>query len=301
MNVYLILLLVALIPAIILCGYIFHKDRVEKEPIPFLLLLLFLGALCATPVLIVSDPVNALIDVFFSLFGRVEGDEIVLGPIMTEIYILCSNTIGVGLIEEGFKWLFLFLATRNSKYFNSLFDGVIYAVFVSLGFAAFENILYTFSNGLSVGILRAFTAVPGHMFFGIIMGYYYTLWNVYNEASKLEVFYGQKGMITVKSKLSGNIYLALSVIFPVLVHGFYDYLCTHNSVISTAIFYLFLLVLYVTQFRRVKKLSDIDTSKLSVAQGILFRKYPDLPLIIAELAKRAIEESQVQNTQTAGE
>jgi RsiW-degrading membrane proteinase PrsW (M82 family) len=49
---------------------------------------------------------------------------------------------------------------------------------VALGFAALENVLYLFSNydaWLSVGIVRALFSVPGHFFFGVLMGYYYSL------------------------------------------------------------------------------------------------------------------------------
>ncbi|WP_439128505.1 PrsW family glutamic-type intramembrane protease, partial [Polaribacter sp.] len=37
---------------------------------------------------------------------------------------------------------------------------------------ALENILYTFKHGVEVGLLRAFTAVPAHATFGILMGYF---------------------------------------------------------------------------------------------------------------------------------
>ena len=35
-----------------------------------------------------------------------------------------------------------------------------------------ENILYVFEHGIEVGFLRAFTAVPAHGIFGILMGYF---------------------------------------------------------------------------------------------------------------------------------
>lgn len=278
MNIYEVFLAaVALVPAVVLCCYIYKKDRAEKEPIGFLLFLMVLGALSAVPVIITSDPINSFIDSFFSHFGTEEDGAVYLSKPLYQIYLFISNTIGIALIEEGFKWLALYFATKDSKHFNSLFDGVIYAVFISLGFAALENIKYTFNYGLSTGLARAFTSVPGHMFFGVLMGTYYTMWNVYNEASKLEKSCISKGLISAKQPfISGKNYLRLSVIFPVLAHGIYDYFCSYPSALFTVLFYVFLFILYVTQFRRISYISKFDRSELTVATGVLVNKYPEL-------------------------
>ena len=83
--------------------------------------------------------------------------------------------------------------------------GIVYAVCVSLGFAALENIMYLFTNAevyLSVGIARAIFAVPGHFCFGILMGYYYSLAKFYPKTPK-------------KNKV-------LILVAPTVVHGLYD-------------------------------------------------------------------------------
>jgi len=278
MNIYEIFLAaVALVPATVLCCYVYKKDRADKEPIGFLLFLMALGALSAVPVVITSDPINSFIDSFFSSFGTEENGAVYLSKPLYQIYLFVSNTIGVALIEGGFKWIALYFATKDSKHFNSLFDGVIYAVFVSLGFAALENVKYTFNYGLETGLMRAFTSVPGHMFFGVLMGTYYTMWNVYNEASKLEISCVSNGIISArKPYISGKNYLRLSIIFPVLAHGVYDYFCSYPSTLFTVLFYAFLLALYVTQFRRISYISKFDRSELTVANGILVNKYPQL-------------------------
>ncbi len=278
MNIYEIFLAaVALIPATVLCFYVYKKDRADKEPIGFLLFLMVLGALSAVPVIITSDPINSFIDGFFSHFGTEQDGSVYLSKPVYQIYLFISNMIGIALIEEGFKWIALYFATKDSKHFNSLFDGVIYAVFISLGFAALENVKYTFSYGLATGLMRAFTSVPGHMFFGVLMGTYYTMWNVYNEASKLEISCISNGIISArKPHISGKNYLKLSIILPVLAHGIYDYFCSYPSTLFTVLFYVFLFVLYVTQFRRISYISKYDRSELTVANGILVNKYPQL-------------------------
>lgn len=278
MNIYKIFLAaVALIPAIVLCRFVYKKDRADKEPIGFLLFLMLLGALSAVPVIIISEPINSFIDNFFSYFGNEKDGSVYLSKPLYQLYLFVSNTIGVALIEEGFKWFSLYFATRKNKNFNNLFDGIIYAVFVSLGFAALENVKYTFSYGLATGLVRAFTSVPGHMFFGVIMGTYYTMWNVYNEASKLEKICISSNIISAKMPyISGKNHLKLSLIFPVLAHGIYDYFCSYPSTLFTVLFYAFLLILYITQFRRISYISKYDRFELTVANGILVNKYPEL-------------------------
>ena len=89
---------------------------------------------------------------------------------------------GAAVPEEIAKFFILWLLMRKTPYFDEKMDGIVYAVCVSLGFAALENIMYLFSNEeayLSVGIARAIFAVPGHFCFGILMGYYYSLAKFY--------------------------------------------------------------------------------------------------------------------------
>jgi RsiW-degrading membrane proteinase PrsW (M82 family) len=43
---------------------------------------------------------------------------------------------------------------------------------VSMGFACTENIMYVIDGGYQVAVLRAFTAVPAHATFGVLMGFY---------------------------------------------------------------------------------------------------------------------------------
>ena len=80
------------------------------------------------------------------------------------------TAIFVGLIEEGSKFFFLYRFTWKDKAFNYRFDGIVYAVFVSLGFAALENVFYVFNYGTGVALQRALLTIPGHMSFAVYMG-----------------------------------------------------------------------------------------------------------------------------------
>ena len=282
----LILLAVALVPAIALLVFVFKKDRVEKEPIGLLLLLLFGGVLAALATLRTGFIPDA-VDKFFLPDPTDPDSALLMSFIGRNIYWLVFYTVGVGAVEEGFKWIFMHLFTHNSKHFNSLFDGLIYAVFCSLGFAGFENILYTFNNGISVGLMRAVTSIPAHMFFAVFMGYYYSLAHVYKKAGKQESILCAQGVIKLKGKpLSDRKFLAMSYFVPVIVHGLYDFSCSTDMPGSILIFIGFLIGLYVYCFRKINKMSKADANSVNVAATIVVKKYPELAQLIDNVAEQ---------------
>lgn len=123
-----LLVCAALFPAVALCIYIFKKDRVEKEPIGLMLGLLLLGGLICFPAAEIEGVLFNLFDMFFLPFTVEYEGELYLFGTTFKIYNACKYFVGVALVEEGSKFLVLFLLTRKNKNFNSLFDGLIYAV-----------------------------------------------------------------------------------------------------------------------------------------------------------------------------
>ena len=86
-------------------------------------------------------------------------------------YRLLFYYIVVACSEEGAKYLLMRFKTWNSSAFNCQFDGVVYAVSVSLGFALLENIMYVLQYGMATAVVRAFTAIM-EKFNRIIYGAY---------------------------------------------------------------------------------------------------------------------------------
>ena len=116
-------------------------------------------------------------------------------------------------------------------------------MFVSLGFAAFENIGYVLGYGLSVAPARALLAIPGHMCFGVFMG----------------TFYGRAKQCRVwghKSEERANLWLGY--IAAVLLHGFYDSCAMINTVASSLIFIAFVVIMYIVVIKKVNKESQND-------------------------------------------
>jgi len=213
------ILLISLAPVAIIAFYIWFRDKYEREPIRMLIFSLLAGALIVIPILIFEN--------LISIPGEwMEG----LPAAAWKAFAVAAFT------EELFKYLALFLLVWKSREFNDKYDGIVYGTFISLGFAAVENILYVFSEGLVTGLVRAFTAVPAHAIFGITMGFYF-------------------GMARFYPKKRRDLKL-LAFLIPFLMHGFYNFILMTGIDWLWIVFAGFLIFLYVLAFRRVKNLSD---------------------------------------------
>lgn len=221
--------LAAVLPAVFLMVYIYRHDTVEPEPKGLLLRLIGLGVLSALGAMVVESLLTLVLNV--------------LVPADSVLYLPLTAFVVVAASEEGMKFVLLRRRTWNHPAFNYRFDGVVYAVFVSLGFAAFENILYVFSYGLSVALPRALLSIPGHMSFAVVMGVFYS-------RARHHAHYGEE------AKCQADLWAAWLV--PVLLHGFYDACAMSGSTWSTPVFLLFVLVTYTAVFRLIKKESAQD-------------------------------------------
>ena len=264
MSAISVFLIASCLPSIVLLIYIYNKDKADKEPFKLLFLLFALGALSCFPI--------AYIEVLVAGFNPYIKDSIA--------YNIYDNYLVAATCEEVGKFIILFLITRKSKHFNCLFDGMIYAVVVSLGFATLENIMYVANYGFATAIVRAVTAVPGHMFDGVLMGYFYTMWHFGKSLEATEQNYLKAGLIDEINhsdyKLSYKGQIVLSLLVPIAAHGTYDFLASSNSVLGVILFYAFLIVLYVHCFKKVKKLSAADTHEANMIAGVLYKRYPYL-------------------------
>lgn len=275
-----ILVTVALLPAIVLCTYVFCKDRVEKEPIGLLLKLLLFGVLSCIPAVFLEVVFSGVLD------GLMPGQAwaVLQGYGVSQysglyLYRFLECFAVIALVEEGVKFIMMYLFTGKNKEFNSLFDGIIYAVFVSLGFAAFENILYVLSNGIGVGIMRAVLSVPGHMFFGVMMGYYYSLWHINEKARQREEELAKQGLINLKAgEFKTNKNFVRSLIVPVLAHGFYDFCCMLGTTWATLMLLVFVVFMYIHCFGRIRKMSKADAYETAYVNYLIKKKYPDIDI-----------------------
>ncbi len=157
------LLYIALGPGIAIAVFIYYSDKWDKEPRRLVLKSFFLGGLAVFPAYYfegVAEEVLAM--------QTLQDDNSLLFWSKTIFYAF----FGVALAEELCKFLFLKAFIFDEREFNEPFDGIVYGGMIGCGFATVENILYVLPEGQAVGMVRMVTAVPGHAFFGIILGYF---------------------------------------------------------------------------------------------------------------------------------
>ncbi|MDH7914382.1 PrsW family glutamic-type intramembrane protease [Winogradskyella sp. SYSU M77433] len=221
------LLLLAVAPVLTIILYIYFQDRYDKEP---------------TGLLVVSFLLGAIVSVLL-VFGLyfVTGH---LLPITDEFSIwqqFIQAFVVVALAEEFSKYIIVKYYAQTRKAFNEPYDGIMYAVMVSMGFACTENILYVLQGGYSTAILRAFTAVPAHATFGILMGYYMG-----------------------KAKFSNNRFLLnmAGLFLAVLFHGAYDFFLFINFIPGISIgAFISLIIGIVLSKKAIKRHQDNSNFK----------------------------------------
>lgn len=194
------ILLPALLPVYFIFRYIYKMDKVEREPLDFVLKVLVLGAVFSLP----CAPVERFA---VSVLGN-------FLPAQSLEYALTENVICVGLVEEFFKWLVIWIFVWKNPNFDWRFDGIVYAATSSLGFAALENILYVISFGTGVSVSRALFAIPGHTCFGIFMGFFLS-------RSKDASLKGHK--------IGSFILMIFALLVPTVIHGIYDFMLSEPA------------------------------------------------------------------------
>ena len=228
MSYRVILIAAAVIPALFLMGKVYRSDRLEKESGALLRSLALAGVMSALIALVAERVLEALLE------------ATVADPGLYQILLYFGV---VACSEEGAKYYMLKRRTWNSPEFNCQYDGVVYAVFVSLGFALWENISYVLHYGFSTALVRAVTAIPGHTCFGVFMGVFYGAARKFQSRGEQE-----------KASLCRK----LAVILPVALHGAYDYIASMEED-SGWIFLGFIVILFLASWRLVNSMSQRDS------------------------------------------
>lgn len=224
-----LLIAAAVLPAIFLLVKVYRSDRIEKET-PYLIWRLVLGGVISTFFALVSE----------RLFGTLLSS---LVPKASKAYNVLLYFGVVAISEELSKFVLLKKRTWRNPEFNCLYDGVVYATAVSLGFALWENISYVTMYGFTTALVRAVTAVPGHACFGVFMGVFYSL-------AKSNDYMGNKER--------SSFFNVLAVVVPVLLHGAYDYIASMEVQDFSWTFIIFVVVLFAVSFLLVNRMAKND-------------------------------------------
>ncbi len=238
----------AILPAIYFMIRIYRQDRIEKEPRELLIRLIIMGVLA-----------GALAGAIESVLIRVLN----MTPLTPDgfLYVFIEAIFCVGFVEEGTKYFLTKKTTWNHPAFNYQFDGVVYCVFTSLGFAAIENVGYTFAYGPGVLLSRALLSIPGHMSFAVIMGTYY-------GRAKVAESYGR--FDEAKSfRITG--YVLASIL-----HGLYDTCAMLNTNLSMICFILIVICVYLLVYRVTKIQAAGDKPVAGETVDMTFNPFEDV-------------------------
>jgi RsiW-degrading membrane proteinase PrsW (M82 family) len=183
-----VLFAVSIAPGIAISLYFFFKDEYNREPRKHVIISFFLGMLSALMAGVIEST---------ALFITGDnGSESILFTALKAFLI-------VGFTEEWCKYVMVRKYAFRKPEFDEPFDGIVYAVMVSMGFATLENIMYVMEHGLATGIMRMFLSVPAHASFAVLMGYYL-------------------GMARFKH-IEKKSYLLRGVLAATFFHGFFDF------------------------------------------------------------------------------
>lgn len=205
-------------PSLALLSYFYLKDEYDSEPISLVLKTFILGASLVLPIMFIQYALTE--------------ERVWISPFL-------KSFLSAGLLEEFFKWFILFFLIYKHVEFDEHYDGIVYGVAVSLGFAALENIFYLIANGVQVALGRALLPVSSNALFGIIMGFYL----------------GKAKFSSRNKKLRWLLY---SLLIPILLHGLYDYiLVKFDNWIYIII--PFMTVLWWLGLRKIKNARKLST------------------------------------------
>lgn len=228
----LLVLLAAIAPVAIAFGYILYKDSLQPEPVKWLAKGLLFGVLST----------------FLSFCFSVPADELFGLGVESDVYPSILSAFGdafllAALPEELAKLIMLWLLLRRNPYFDERFDGIVYSVCIGLGFAGLENVMYLLhglddGSWISIGISRALFSIPGHFFFAVLMGYYYSV-----------CYFGIDRSLMARVKI-------LAV--PILAHGLYDAILMSMSVNEGLSLLCIILFLYFFNKLRIKAQERIE-------------------------------------------
>ncbi len=218
---YLLLIAAAIAPAVAIMIFVYYKDKYEKEPLSLLIMCFILGVISVIPAII--------LETLGSYLGLRESASI--------IHTLVYAFVVVAFSEEFSKYIFLRYYAFKKKAFNEPYDGIVYAVMISMGFAAAENINYVLNYGYGNALVRAFTAVPMHACFAVLMGFYV-------------------GAAKFTLKKNKTKFLMMGLGYAIFLHGLYDFLLMQKNYQYLYLFAFVLVIFSVIMALRAIKIQQ---------------------------------------------
>jgi RsiW-degrading membrane proteinase PrsW (M82 family) len=224
MQQFLLLVPVA-VPVIFWAGYHYHKDRLLPEPLVNLVLCFGLGlaaAVCSKLLYAGLEPLGLRYDAL-----ALAGDR--------QLGLLAYALLAIGPVEELSKLLPFLLVVLRFRALDEPLDGIIYASFLALGYAAAENYYYLEFLGPLEAAARGFASPVVHILFASIWAHWIT-----------------------RAKLNQTPLLPAIVAGYVLaasLHGIYDFLVLQSPVAALPIAASLIVAIWVWRLLLIRRLS----------------------------------------------
>ena len=196
------LLMLTILPSILIVAFFVISDRF-KEPTKEIIKVFIYGILITIPAYYLNTYLGDYYDHYTKFSEALKGSFLSAGP-----------------VEEGLKLLVLYFFVYKMKDFNEPIDGIVYGITASLGFATLENLYYVYLladyfevTSMQLATVRAFSAVPAHASFGIVMGYFFMKYAYVNKKENL----------------------VLAFLIPAFLHSVYNYYVVTDYYVSFAL------------------------------------------------------------------
>ena len=237
-----LLTLPVIVPVLFWAAYHYHKDRHLPEPAGNLLLCfaLGIGASYLSKGLYVA---LGWISLRYDALALAEANPLGL---------LTYSVLAIGPIEELSKLLpFVFVALRM-KAFDEPMDGIIYASFIALGYAAAENVHYLQFLTPFEAAARGFAGPVIHILFASIWGHWI----------------GRAHLAGRSIRTCGLEGFAIAAV----LHGLYDFIVLQNPAWSLPVAAVGILILWVW---RLKLLHTLHIDAVEASNGTSGQKSPE--------------------------
>lgn len=243
-----LLIWLAILPSAILVYLVLSRDKVESEPPRLLIKVFLLGALSCIPAVILESLGDWLAQ-------SIAWSQLSYSFLMYMLVVPCS--------EEFVKFCAM-RSVRKSPEFDYTFDGIVYGVMASLGFATLENLFYVLGlYDIATAVMRAFISIPVHCTCGVFMGYHYGLARWYD-------CHGQSSQASRNARLS--------LIVPIVIHGLYDFSLDVSSFTVIIFGLVFTIAMLIKAVKRVRMSSSQDTPFGVPIHEPQVTAYPQVPV-----------------------
>lgn len=155
------LLTVIVAPAVFWGVYHYHRDRHQPEPVLILILTFGLGVMAGYLGLYAYEGLDWL-GLRRDAYQLAASDKV-------SLFFYCVLVIGP--IEELVKLIPFLVVVVRLRYFDERIDGIIYASFIALGFASYENFHYMVRLTPVEAFLRGLASPMVHILFASIWGH----------------------------------------------------------------------------------------------------------------------------------